>query len=156
MSAFLVDKTHIDAMVCAGLVLARPFGPLTWWAKPPSPNWTAADCRDYRRELRAETAGRTGAMLWAANRASLDARYDEDELEPIYEYAPLPGTPDPTVMLSAVACFECQSCETPTWRTSEARSFCESLRLACIHRLPGYDRAPWEITDRGVFLSGVA
>ena len=45
-----------------------------------------------------------------------------------------------------------QSARSPTvaghqsWVTSTARAFCEALRRAVIHALPGYTDAPWEIT----------
>jgi hypothetical protein len=163
MSAFMVDTVHIDAMLTAGLHLpARRQSRLTWYwpdldAATDRGIWTAAELMvhaDQRRhELTTDTAGRVGAMLLAENRRSVDHRYDEQELEEPYLFTRLAGTPDPVVVLKAIDCYEYQSCEHPGWRFSEAQPFCQALRALTIGHLPGYDRAPWEITDRQVFTA---
>jgi hypothetical protein len=142
MSAFMVDDTHIDALLTAGLLL-DPRAPLRWWIPGV-------------RELTAATADRVGAMLLAENRRSVNHRYREDEIESIYQFHQLAGRPDPVVVLSAIDCYEYQACEHPEWERSEAWAFCDALRrLACRH-LPGYEAAPWEITDPTVFLARTA
>jgi DNA-binding winged helix-turn-helix (wHTH) protein len=55
--------------------------------------------------------------------------------------------PDPVVILKLIGYYERQSCGHQGWETSEARKFCEDLRLACIRSLPGYDAAPWTIDN---------
>lgn len=166
MSAFVVDKTHIDALVTAGLSGPRRYGDMRWlW-----PELSAEDERDAYEAgqpwgpravelaqerthfLTDETAGRVGAMLWAENRASVNHRYDEDEWEPPYEFKRLGGTVDPVIVLKAIACYEYQSCEHPDWERSEAHTFVRALEAKMIRSLPGYDDAPgWDITDRYVF-----
>lgn len=167
MSAFIVSKTHIDALVTAGIVMARgACGPMRWYW----PALTDDDRKDaYERgepwgrravelmterqhELRQETAGRVGAMLWAENRRSVNHRYDEDEWEQPYEFSHLPGTPDPVIVLDAIACYEYQSCEHPEWPASEAFEFCRVLRELAIGALPRRERR-WEIDDPRVFVS---
>lgn len=146
MSAFVVSKTHIDALVTAGLRMAyRPFGPLQW-QMPGS---------DEARYLTSDTASAVGGMLWAENMASVSGRYNEprdDDLPGSYTFEALMGTPDPVHVLSAIACYRYQACEHPEWRDSEARAFCTALQQLAIRRLPGYDAAPWEITDRSLWL----
>lgn len=165
MSAFMVDATHIDAMLTAGLRLAGPTGPLSWMARDLTDDdkqeayqagepWGPAAIRLYnelRRELTRSTADSVGAMLMAENRRSVDFRYDESELEEFYTFHELPGSPDPVMVLGAISCYEYQACEHPDWTTSEAHHFCEALRDLMIRRLPGYDQGPWHITDRDIF-----
>ena len=97
MSAYVVDKAHIDALVRAGLVLpARQVqgGRLRWFW----PEITQADreatyqagaawgprsaqlAEERRRELTPSAgADRVGAMLWSENVRSVCFRYDEPE-----------------------------------------------------------------------------
>jgi len=70
----------------------------------------------------------------------------------VYLFHPLPGTPDPLVVLKAIACLEYQSCEHPGWLDSEARVFCQALRRVAITALPGYSAAQgWLIETRAIF-----
>ena len=168
MSAYIVSKRHIDAMVGAGLS-ASPYGELRWRH------------RDEWHELSHENATEVGAMLWAENETSVSYRYSPPgreyyygehaaEMEPLEE---LPGGrvseeiapgvvvempewaepyrysaihPLPAVaVLKAIDCYEYQSCEHPEWEESEAFAFCDSLRRSLIGSLPGYDQAAWSI-----------
>ncbi len=99
------------------------------------------------RELNRETVGRVGAMLAVENRRSMDHRYDETELEDLYEFTSYKGNIDPVAVLKAIQCYEYQSCEHPEWETSEAHEFCQALRSAAIDKLPGYSEAQWEVTE---------
>jgi hypothetical protein len=166
MSAFIVSDTHIDALLTAGLILVRPHGPLRWFY----PEITVLEVADATRpgvaftedsvqlvegrshELREDNATDVGAMLVAANRDSVNFRYGEEAIEPPYRFRRLSGTPDPLAVLKAIGCYEYQSCEHPGWRACQARQFCDALREVCIGCLPGYEEAPWEISDRNIFL----
>ena len=53
---------------------------------------------------------------------------------------------EPVELLSALACYEYQACETEDWESTEAAAFCRALRKELISRLSGYSEAPWEIT----------
>jgi hypothetical protein len=162
MSAYMVGRTHIDAMLTAGLSWQR-YGPVRWLdtaeaapadAYEPGEPWGPGAIRWYnahRRELTRETAGQTGAMLLAENRRSVDHRYNEQELEEPYLFSPLRGKPDPLIVLRAISCYEYQSCEGPDWKQSEAFRFCEALKATAI-REATMDVDVWEIADRNVFL----
>lgn len=171
MSAFVVSEAHVDALVTAGLVLPD-HKPLIWlWPEPADDElmdayrrgepWGPGAASVYekkRHELTLATAGRVGAMLWAENQRSVNHRYDEDDWEAPYEFRQMRGNlldhRVPVVVLHAIAGFEYQSCEHLEWHRSEAKAFCEALRLAAIDRLPGYQDAPsWHITERDFFLS---
>jgi len=146
MSAFVVADTHIDALVTAGLAFARPSEPMTWYHAGP-------DDLERAYQLRPDNPTEVGAMLLAANQNSVKFHYGERAgTEPAYSFRRLTGGPDPVVVLKGIACFEYQSCDHPDWPASQARQFCQELRDRCIDRLPGYDQAPWGLSDRRIFL----
>lgn len=150
MSAFTVTTVHVDALLTAGLAFCTKKNPLTWRHPPP----TAAEPSTVglERTLTPATAGQVGAMLLAENTRSVNHRNDEDDWEPVYLFHPLPGTPDPLVVLKAIACLEYQSCEHDGWLDSEARVFCQALRQVTITKLPGYhDVDGWPIETRAAF-----
>jgi hypothetical protein len=119
VSAWIVSKDHIDAIV-------------------------TADLGDPYREARDPAS--IGRMLWAENVRSVsyryEGRYDVDNPDvAAYEFERW-GLP-PVVVLKALDCYEYQSCETPGWKRSPSFEFCDRLRRSLISRLPGYDAAPW-------------
>ena len=158
MSAFIVDKEHIDLLVTAGLEF-RSYGPLSWWH----------EATGKRYELTPQRAHEVGQMLWAENLASLVGRYPndgsgerpgpidfEDDMVLTYRYQRIPGVPDIATVAKAVHCYEYQSCEHDGWKTSQARAFCQALEHACVTRMPGYEAAPWGFTDRNYFVGSGA
>lgn len=148
MSAFMVDKTHIDALLTAGMHRAYTnYGPLGYL------NGEAYG--GGRVELTRETADRMGAMLLAENQRSVNHRYSEDEIEEIYTFTRMEGYPHPLVILRAISCYEYQSCETEEWEDSEAYRFCDALRSAALNILTR-DVDTWEIVDRGEFVKFAA
>lgn len=150
MSAFIVTTVHIDALLSAGLVFCGVKDPLRWYYPPPTT--VNPDTAGRERVLTRSTAGRVGAMLLAENARSVNHNYDQDDWEPAYLFHPLPGTPDPLVVLKALACLEYQSREHHGWLDSEARVFCQALRRVAITALPGYHQAEgWPIETPAVF-----
>ena len=167
MSAYIVSREHIDALVTAaqsraiGCANASPF---RWWCS------NGAGERFVKFLQMHDQAGATaaGRMLWLENLKSVAARYPSDgsgqrpgpcdltdEEMASYEFKQLPGTPGPVIVLQAIKGLEYQSCEHDDWESSEAKAFLDALRDACIRVLPGMDAAPWEITDRYVFEPGM-
>jgi hypothetical protein len=164
MSAFEVDKTHIDVLVSAALI-RRHGDTLSWYhgeipgTQPgemlPGRDDYLAALKKAKREVTRENAGMWGALLVAENRRSVNWRYEEDEIEEPYEFTEYAGTFNPVAVLSAISCYEYQSCEHPGWKTSEARSFCEALHAQMVRMLPGYG-TPWEVTDASQVMTGQA
>lgn len=162
MSAFMVDKAHIDTLITAALD-ARCGRDFTWYV---GEGWSAT-----ARQLDFTNADEIGGMLWAENLASIHGRYPDTleggpvpgpvDFEPehtltyTWQRVGTPGALPPVVVLKAIQCYEYQSCEHDGWRASAARAFCEALRLAMISRLPGYDAAPWAIYSPEQVLADV-
>lgn len=168
MSAFIVDRAHIDALVALavkGPRNEREVRPDLAWMRPFHWYHRRDDHGQIVHEPRTadyDTADETGRMLWNENLASVAYRYGDDN-------EPLPGPIDFAVTdadeyvwpfsapqltavqgLKALACYEYQSCEHPGWHDSAARQFCETLRHRLITALPGYEDAAWEIESASV------
>lgn len=182
MSAFVVDKVHIDLLVTAGLELPGRYGPMSWFYRDPTaeererasvpgvaiPVSSVELANELRRTLTRGTASFVGMTLWLENVASIEFRYPDTEEThrnypgPIafereqaesYHFEKVPGMVDPLVVLKAISCYEYQSCEHPGWAVSEAAAYCRQLQAQAVRRLPGYEEADgWGDFDRDVFL----
>ena len=137
MSAYVVEKEHIDALVRAAVV-AR----LWYWHDGTSHSVTNL------------TADETGRMLWLENVCSVATRYEESDLDELpgametqaYFWPPillLRGQASPVEILKSIACYEYQTCEHDAWKDSEAAAFCSALRHHEISCLPGFEDAAW-------------
>lgn len=154
MSAFLLGKVHIDALLTAALGPGSRDDALYWYTK-----------EGGGRRVDHDAVDSVGAMLVTENVRSLRARYPDipDDLDgapgPIdnafaveavngkYHFA---RTQDFEVgeILAAITCYEYQTCEHDEWEGSDAEAFCKYLREAMCRKVPGYEGA-WEIEDRG-------
>lgn len=170
MSAYMVNKAHIDALVTTALRGPNPERGITpesiwtgcilrWFARPINHSTSFEEACALQREARYDEAPRIGAFLIEENLRSVRYRYQDDSdnlpgpadpywLTP-YEYTIFAHTQISTVAaLKALDGYEYQSCEHPRWRISEAFQFCEALRRKLIGTLAGYEEAAWEITPR--------
>lgn len=168
MSAFMVSRDHIDAMVALAIHgQGAHLGPIRWFAIDPD-TIEYTNGTDYLNAIQdaSRTVGRgdmdraheVGAMLALENAASVLYRYpDHDNSEYVpswttdgsYRWGWSPvrhRVPSPVEGLRIIDTYEYQSCEHPGWADSEARRFCDSLRRALIGALPGYSEAPHEWT----------
>lgn len=155
MSAFIVSKAHIDAIVD---VAAN--GPSGRGPQYPGDGWYSTTWSEDGVRLSARPdSDLAGQMLWRECYLSVTYRYPEAEGENA-----LPGPCDFSVAdvltytftrpsarlttvqcLKAIRCYEYQSCEHPGWKDSPAYAFCQHLTASLIAELPGYDEAAWEI-----------
>jgi hypothetical protein len=158
MSAWEVTTAHIDTLINAAMDRRREshMCRLSWYHN------------GQRRQIDETNASDVGAMLVRMNYASVDYLYRKDGAEGSPDGYPEPyrfsgsrghliAVYSPVVILKAIHCFEYQSCEHPTWEGSEAQAYCQALRMQVIEWLPGYQAAPWGLTDvmQAVELSGV-
>jgi hypothetical protein len=146
MSAYVVDREHIEYLVNAAMLMPH-FGFSYYW-------------QGKRRELNsgdAEEAMRIGQMLWNECVASVSHRYPNDAPDSLpgpvmepgegYFYGPhrfchCPQL-DPVQVIKACHCYAYQSCEHPEWEASEAYAFVSALESIATHYLPGYEKAEW-------------
>ncbi len=170
MSAFIVSRHHIDALVAVALfgptgVPISPhtaWHPVSWFDTEPPPGAGMTWCQEHRHTAELQDAHRIGEMLVLENVRSVNHRYPDTGTLPgpndeLAEWATAYDTPltalrrgrRPTAVeaLKLVDCYEYQSCEHDGWRTSQARRFCDALRSRVVGFLPGYDEAPWEWTQ---------
>jgi hypothetical protein len=170
MSAWMVNKEHIDALVHCALWGPRDperpdgarggwryGGGLRWWTVDPVVlQQLPYEARPAaRREANLSTADAVGAMLVAENLASIHHRYPdtcEGGVVPgphdaywtrAYLFAQARPVPTAVEALKLIDCYAYQSCEHPGWPASEAYSFCDALRHALVGVLDGYSAAPW-------------
>lgn len=145
MSAFIVSKAHISAMLRAALIHDRSF---SWYHN-----------KTYR-QLAGSDLDKVGQMLLDQCVASVRYRYpneeDPDDLPgPIsnewqvpFSFRPLGRVPTPVEALKLIRCYDYQSCENPEWETSEAKAFCDTLFVCLVHAVPGYEEAGWEWREK--------
>ena len=149
MSCFIVSDAHIDALVTAAR-LARDF----YFNDPSETSFCRPGGTD-RKILGPVDAQQVGQMLVNWNYKSVNARYN-DSTEP-HEYKFNLSTDwKASEIIKACHCYAYQSCEAKNWETSPAYSFIKSLESHMVRNLPGYDEAPWEITEprsTGVLLT---
>lgn len=131
MSAWLVSKRHVDAVVSTAIA---------------------------HRAIDRSEADVTGSMLWGANADNLAYLYsdlDDDERNPgPYRFDPYP-IEDPDVAHKAVQCLDYQSCDQKAWNESLAGRLLATLAetiAASIGTTPDgmYDRPGWETAPWGI------
>jgi hypothetical protein len=148
VSAYIVDKAHVDALVRAAEMRRVSY----WRADPARP--TGGDRIPVTRENR----DAIGQLLTDANVESVSHRYQDDSLTELpgrtdawwlipYRYSARGPILEPVAGLKACDGYEYQSCEHPGWPTSEAHALIEALRSTLIHALPGYGNASWTIDE---------
>lgn len=154
MSAYIVSKVHIDALLTAALGNGAHDDALYWYTE-----------EGGGRRVTHDTVDDVGAMLVSENVASIRARYP-DVPEDLTD---APGPIDNAFavdavkgqyrfertrefstgeLLAAISCYEYQSCEHDGWEGSDAQTFCRYLRESLCRKVPGYE-GTWEITERG-------
>ena len=159
MSAWVVSKGHIDALVELGRYIKH--GPLRW---P-----TVFEQWGFTNQLTDANLAAVGQMLMDCCVESVSYRYqDNEEVNTVngvprthpelpgpisqywrtpYKFAPVGRVLTPVEGIKLVHCYSYQSCEHPGWNTSQGRSYCQQLEASLIRNLPGYDSAPWDFDE---------
>jgi hypothetical protein len=146
MSAYLVDKATIDAIVS----FAHTKGQSITVKKLVGPGWTSI------HDLDPHTIGHA---LWTENAKSVAFRYDEPIDETDYAYRPVHARVDGSkggvgvlVKISAadivriIDCLEYQSCEHPEWEESWACDTLRRIKECAVQKLIP-ESAPWGLRD---------
>lgn len=142
MSAFVVDKAHINAMIDAGL--RTRYQPMRWYTKGKemSSSLTEANASEVGQMLLEECIKSVAYRYEGSDIPDLPGRSDAEYIIP-FQYKHFANPPTPVEILKIISCYEYQSCEHPGWKGSEAYAYCQVLRHSTIVLLPGYDEAPW-------------
>lgn len=136
MSAFIVGKEHINAILTAGM---SAYGDSIYWYHG-----------EKSHTLSLDNADEVGQMLLDENVKSVSARYPDDKITDLpgkcdaewlipFHFRIMEYCPSPLQALKYIGCLEYQSCEHDGWATSEAKTFCDYAKDYFIRRLPGYD-----------------
>ena len=141
MSAYVVEKAHINALVNVGTERK----PVRWYHDKEWHTLTSDNIDQVGQMLLEENIRSVSAMYQGSGVASLPGRTDGDYLIPFRHRITLPLSP--VVILKQIACYKYQACESDDWKQTEAYAFCKALRDRMISELPGYDDAPWGIEE---------
>ncbi len=144
MSAFVVDKIHISAILDGARKAGARYN-----------HYFGYYYNKEHKELTPENMNDIGQMLLDENIKSVSHRYEGSYL------TDLPGRTDAEYLLpykhtqqrrfdivqyiKFIDCLDYQSCEHPEYKTSEAKCFLDALKESLIGMLPGYDEAKWEL-----------
>lgn len=134
MSAFIVNKEHIDALV-------------NYMVKHRVSYWTGS----MRVTCTLNNAEEIGRILLDENVRSVNHRYggriDEDEKDAAatYTFKRSPHYLAPVQIIKAVHCLDYQCCETDDWDTTLAHNILQNILSTACHKLPGYDEAQWGV-----------
>jgi hypothetical protein len=130
MSAYVVDRAHIHALVTASLI--RGIGGI-------NPHFP--DGLDFHGD-----ASAAGQMLWDENRRSVAFRYNESA-EPVpYTFTPRRFPLSPVDVLQAIRGLRYQSCECPDYATTKAARWLACLEASAIATITERSQA-WSISD---------
>lgn len=120
MSAWIVNKPHIDALVQA-LIEYRLIGP------------------SHATEI--------GRDLWAENHKSVNYRYGEAEKAPEYKFEGVEAHVDPAVIARNIRCYWYQTCEHPDSPAYADNTLLAQLAAKLGEPDKGRDDIPWGIDD---------
>ena len=148
MSAYIVSKAHIDAIVTFAVGGQRRVGTVRRMAEDAG-QAKYVSSSDY-------TPSQIGTALWTENHASVDYRYTETTPVPAYVFRPkchgstcskLMRQLTPLDIIKLCQSLKYQSCEHPCWEASFANDFLNRVISAAIGALPDHDNAFWGIDD---------
>ena len=142
MSAYIVEKATIDAILTFALTGRQKFGTIKRIAGDNRPGeYTVTTDYDINQ---------IGQALWDENVRSVNARYSEQSEFEAYKFKALHKLPGkdgrylaPIDIIKICQCLEYQSCEHDGWQDSFAKDFLDRVVSAAIRCLPGYEDAPW-------------
>jgi len=133
MSAFVVDKKHIDALLTYAIRPQYQSPSNYYWMNQRVGFWDNID--------------RIGSVLLFENYHSVNYRYNEHEEPQEYKWERYSLPLTPVQIIKACDCLNYQSCESPDWDTTEAYEILQTIRERAIVELPGMEEAKWEITE---------
>lgn len=134
MSAFMVSKKHIDALVTFATKPDRFDGVIK-----------VMDDDGLDLELTPDTATFLGRVLRDQNWRSVQENHpgDPHPREP-YSHEPVNGI-GPVEIIKLCHCYRYQSCETSDYDYTLAERIIEGIIERAVRQVPGYEEADWAI-----------
>lgn len=132
MSAWIVSKKHIDALVSA----ARMDKLFSFYHKGK---------RIYINSV--ESCDWIGNELTKENRRSINFRYREETKPSKYEFDFNLGW-SPIAIIKNCHCYSYQTCEHNEWESSVSHAFIKALAECMVSEVAGYEAAPWGIDSK--------
>lgn len=131
MSAFVVSDLHINVLASFA-ELCRV-----------SAYWQGQHFEFWREP------GRLAAVLHTANVEAVNSRYRQDDVSGTFRFRRV-HCPAVTAVqiLKALSCYEYQTCDLPAYPDTLARALVDAIRGEAIRQLPGYDAAPWDLSEQ--------
>lgn len=121
MSAFIVNKRHIDAILT--------------YAQHHCPG-----------ALRGTTPSKAGQCLWDENARSVNYRYSTHNVPPKYRFEPYSPTLSAAQALKALHCLNYQCCEVDD-HPENYQNLYDDIHAEACRNVIGYEEAQWEITE---------
>jgi hypothetical protein len=137
VSAYIVDKSTIDALITISIALDRAADGSN---EPPS-------CMEGFAKY-----DRLGMLLVNANHRSVNYRYGEHTRAPAYRFEAVPISRPFTIAVlkrahGALRSYTYQSCEFPRWEMSKARAWCDALEARLSAATGSVRGEGWDISD---------
>lgn len=135
MSAYVVEDDHINALVTyAAEKRISYYDPIA----------------ENRIDINGLNTTAIGKILLAENVRSVNYRYHETDTPDDYSYRHFATPLTAIEVIKACDCLDYQSCETPDWDQTVAWRILQAIKSHAMHDLPGYDSAPWGISERTI------
>ena len=132
MSAFIVSKKHIDALVT--FAIATEYGQ----------HIRVQGEEGYDVELGNHlTPDEIGQILWDENFRSVNHRYDSSDKAERYTFRSL--IHKPAQIIKACHCYDYQACETDDYEFTLAHRIIEAIIESAAHKVEGYEAAAWAL-----------
>jgi len=130
MSAFIVNKKHIDYIMTAYQNSENQYS-----NNSDKPNYTNAQ------------AEQDGQMLWNENFLSVNVRYNETDHAPVYKFERINEKINYLQALNFVHCLDYQACETNDYNESKAYKLLLKMAWNLTCMIPKYDGLQWEYRE---------
>jgi len=140
VSAFIVSQAHIAAMIDSI--------PITRERTESTPQFQQAYGSYYWHEKRRfflRKEQEIGQELLHQNYRSVNARYNESTLTPVYKGGSLNRRLSPIEIIKLCHSYNYQSCETGDWEDTEAYAISKAIEGIMVRRIEGYHEAQWAI-----------
>ncbi len=141
MSAYVVEKCHINAMLRAGMYSSS--NPLHWRFAGEWKTLTTHNADEIGQMLLDENIKAVRCRYPDCGISDLPGRVDAEYLIP-FKFEMFTRMPTGVEAIKIARCYVYQSCEDEEFEQTEACAFVNALITHSFSRLPGYEAACWD------------